>query len=215
MLKRCCIFFVLCALVVAATVLPSPGEQCVAEQKLEQLVNPEVNNNPQFTQYLRDRLKEIFAFKAKGQLTITVSPQNLEGHPGDKPNTVYMIPSFSFGRPVITVGGPMAYVQYSKLANGRAPINSFAAGLVHEYAHLLQGEAFFRTATKQTGWDEERRVWRLVNEQVVRPMRLKGELFQQAYELVDEALRSCNDSSPCPAFERQLKELMPAYAGMK
>ena len=113
------------------------------------------------------------------------------------------------GRQTIVISQPRfeAFLQ-EEAASGdttfsRRQRNDFLLGLVHETVHL---ESPLRdpNPTLEGRLQEEERAWRIVDLQVVRPLRAHHEPMHPRFIDADEAIRSCGDKSPCPALRRLL-----------
>ena len=167
-------------------------------------ISPGREQNGYFSEFARSQLEWMEQEARAGRLTVGLftDPASVGLLPG-----VLMVATAVDSIPTILVVKPRFLEFLEKSGRITKPFtaqqrNDFAIGIVHEVVHLRESPTIARD--QETFSEEELKTWRTVNLRVVRPLREQGRPVDQQFALVDDLLRGCDDSLPCPLLSRLL-----------
>lgn len=161
---------------------------------------PSVAANQELPQFALEQLAWLFGEMRSGRLRIILlsdlSNTNLTSGDLMASGTVDGIKTVIVARPRFL----------ELLAEGPGPVgpfteeqrNDFMLGLVHEAVHLRGAPTRSpEAAGHEAAMAEEVRVWREVNQNVVRPLRAAGRPVHRTFTRIDDQFRACGDRIDC------------------
>ena len=189
----------------------SPDQQPLNDDQLRAVVDdllaeisPGREENGYFSEFARSQLQWMEQEAREGRLTVGLftDPASVGLLPG-----VLMVATAVDLIPTILVVKPRFLEFLKKSGRITKPFtaqqrNDFAIGIVHEVVHLRESPTVARD--QEAFSEEELKTWRTINLRVVRPLRDQGRPVDQQFALVDDVLRGCGDTLPCPLLSRLL-----------
>ena len=167
-------------------------------------ISPRREQNGYFSEFARRQLRWMEQEARAGRLTVGLftDPASVGLLPG-----VLMVATVVDSIPTILVVKPRFLEFLKKSGRITKPFtaqqrNDFAIGIVHEVVHLRESPTVAKD--QEMFSEEELKTWRIVNLRVVRPLRDQGRPVDQQFALVDDVLRGCGDTLPCPLLSRLL-----------
>ena len=167
-------------------------------------ISPGREQNGYFSEFARSQLQWMEQEARAGRLAVGLftDPVSVGLLPG-----VLMVATAVDSIPTILVVKPRFVEFLEKSGRMAKPFtaqqrNDFAIAIVHEVVHLRESPAVARD--QETFSEEELKTWLTVNLRVVRPLRDQGRPVDQQFALVDDLLRGCDDTLPCPLLSRLL-----------